>query len=168
MTDPAMSDKPAKLSNRSDTNPVADPVTPARRPVWLRTLYAVAGLIFLGAGLLGIILPGLPTTPFVLLSAACFARSSHKLHTWLLTNNWTGPMLRDWVKHKSLTPRVRWVAIGSMTTMVCLSIWMVRSEPWLQVTLMLAGVVGAWSVLRIPLRKSAGPDGSGSIDQSAK
>ena len=147
--------KPTEQNNRIDANTASDHITPVYRPVWLRTLYAVAGLVFLGLGLLGVVLPGLPTTPFILLSAACFARSSRKIHSWLLTNRWSGPILRDWVRHKNLTRRVRWIAIGSMTTMVCLSIWIVRSEPWLQAILVLAGVIGAWSVLRIPLRKPA-------------
>jgi len=77
-------------------------------------------------------------------------------------------MLRDWVKHKSLTLRVRWIAIGSMTSMVCLSIWIVRDQPWLQALLALAGVIGAWSVLRIPLRQSGEPDGSNSPNDSGR
>lgn len=123
--------------------------------MWQRTAYTVAGLIALGLGLLGVILPGLPTTPFILLAAACFARSSQRLHDWLLTNRWTGPMLRDWVRHHSLPRRVRWIAIGSMTAMISLSIWILSDRPWLQFILVLAGLIGAWSVLRIPLRENA-------------
>ena len=79
--------------------------------MWQRMAYAGAGLIALGLGLLGVVLPGLPTTPFILLAAACFARSSQRMHDWLLTNRVTGPMLRDWVRHRILPRRVRWVAI---------------------------------------------------------
>ena len=123
------------------------------RPMWQRTAYATAGFVALGLGLLGVALPGLPTTPFILLAAACFARSSQRVHNWLLTNRLTGPMLRDWVRHRSLPRKVRWIAIGSMTAMISLSIWILRDEPWLQIVLVLAWVVGAWAVLRIPLRK---------------
>lgn len=128
---------------------------PAARPVWQRWAYLIAGVIALALGLLGVALPGLPTTPFILLSAACFARSSQRLHQWLHTNRMTGPLLEDWRVHRSLPRRVRWIAIGSMTTMVSLSIWIVREQPWLQALLVLAGVIGAWTVLRIPLRKPA-------------
>lgn len=140
---------------------------PSSRPMWQRMAYAGAGLIALGLGLLGVVLPGLPTTPFILLAAACFARSSQRMHDWLLTNRVTGPMLRDWVRHRSLPRRVRWVAIGSMTAMITLSIWILRDQPWLQWVLVVAGVIGAWSVLRIPLREQTVRDEAANADFDA-
>ena len=128
------------------------PEPPRPLATWLRLLLIAAGLLALGLGLLGVVLPGLPTTPFVLLAAACFARASPALHRWLLHNRLTGPMLRDWLTHRSLTRRVRWVAIGSMSAMVAVSIWVFRGQPWLQLVLLTAGLIGAWVVLRIPVR----------------
>lgn len=123
-----------------------------QRPMWLRVLYALAGVLALVLGLIGVILPGLPTTPFILLAAACFARSSTRLYRWLLENRVTGPLLRDWVRHRSITRKVRRIALGSMTLMIGLSMWILREHPWLQVVLVVAGLIGWWSVLRIPLR----------------
>ena len=58
-------------------------------------LIGVGGLA-LGLGLLGVVLPGLPTTPFVLLAAACFAKASPRLHRRIVGNPLLGPMVRDW------------------------------------------------------------------------
>lgn len=59
-------------------------------------LWRAAGFVALGLGLLGVPLPLLPTTPFLLLSAFCFARSSPRLHAWLIEHPTFGPPIRDW------------------------------------------------------------------------
>lgn len=123
--------------------------------MWRRWLYLAVGLLSLALGLLGVLLPGLPTTPFVLLSAACFMRASPRLHRWLLQHRWLGPPLRDWERHRSLPRRVRRIAVGSMTLMVGISVWFFAGRPLLQAALLLAGALGAWVVLRIPLRQPA-------------
>lgn len=119
----------------------------------MRWLLWLAGSLSLGLGLLGVVLPGLPTTPFVLLAAACYAKASPRLHRWLLNHRWMGPMLRDWESHRSLTRRSKTVAVGSMLLMVSVSIWSFRGQVIAQLALMLLGAVGAWVVLRIPTRK---------------
>jgi uncharacterized protein len=60
----------------------------------LRVLFAAAGLILVGFGVLGIVLPGLPATPFLLLAAYCFARSFPRLNQWFITHPWFGPYIR--------------------------------------------------------------------------
>ena len=59
-----------------------------------RIAFAAAGLVLVGLGVLGILLPGLPATPFLLLAAYCFAKSFPRLHTWLVTHPWFGPYIR--------------------------------------------------------------------------
>jgi len=127
------------------------PAVHASRP--MRWLLWLAGSLSLGLGLLGVVLPGLPTTPFVLLAAACYAKASPRLHCWLLNHRWMGPMLRDWESHRSLTRRSKTVAVGSMLLMVSMSIWSFRGHLFAQLALMLLGAIGAWVVLRIPTRK---------------
>ncbi len=119
----------------------------------VRGLLWLAGSVSLVLGLIGVLLPGLPTTPFVLLAAACYAKASPRLHAALLQHRLTGPLLRDWEKHRSLTRRTKTVAVVSMLVMVSFSIWSFQHRPIAQAVLVVLGVIGAWVVLRIPTRK---------------
>lgn len=76
--------------------------------------FRALGFLFLGIGALGVVLPLLPATPFVLVSAACFARSSEKWHRWLLANPTFGPMVRNWEQDRCITCRVKLIAVLSM------------------------------------------------------
>lgn len=119
----------------------------------VRGLLWVAGTVSLGLGILGVVLPGLPTTPFILLSAACYARASPRLYRWLTRHRWLGPMVRDWEQHRSLTRRTKTVAQVSMVLMVSFSAWGLRERPVLLAVVLLAALVGVWVVARIPVRK---------------
>jgi uncharacterized membrane protein YbaN (DUF454 family) len=116
---------------------------------WL--LWAV-GTLSLVLGLIGVVLPGLPTTPFILLSAACYAKASPRLHHWLTRHRLLGPMVRDWEQHRSLTRRTKTVAQVSMVLMVGLSAWGLRERPVLLAVVLVAAAVGVWVVARIPTR----------------
>lgn len=86
------------------------------RPFWL-----VIGLTSLALGIVGVVLPLLPTAPFVLLSAYCFARSSPRLHDWLLTHRSFGPLIRNWEQHRAIAPRAKLLALASMAVMLGMS-----------------------------------------------
>lgn len=84
----------------------------------IRALLLVAGTISLMLGAIGVVLPILPTTPFLLLSAACYLRSSEHMHKWLLGNRWFGQYIKNYqegrgipLKTKMLAMTVLWVAI---------------------------------------------------------
>lgn len=117
-----------------------------------KALYGFAGGVSLLLGVIGIFLPGLPTTPFILLAAVCFAKASPRVHQWMLQHRLLGPMLSNWQEHHSLTRRTKSVAIISMTLMMSVSIWSFSGRVWLQVFLLALGVIGAAMVLRIPTR----------------
>lgn len=120
----------------------------------VRALLWLAGSVSLVLGLIGVVVPGLPTTPFILLAAACYAKASPRLHAWLLNHRLTGPLLRDWERHRSLTRRTKTIAVVSMLVMVSFSIWSFRHRWIAQAVLVVLGLIGAWVVLRIPTRKS--------------
>jgi uncharacterized membrane protein YbaN (DUF454 family) len=81
-------------------------------------LYITVGWLFLGLGVIGIFLPLLPTTPFVLLAAFCFSRGSATLHRWLLEQKTFGPMIRDWNQHGIIRRRVKWTSAVLIVLMI--------------------------------------------------
>jgi uncharacterized membrane protein YbaN (DUF454 family) len=68
-----------------------------------RWMLISAGMICVGLGALGILLPGLPTTPFLLVAAYCFARSSEHFHDWLLNHRWFGSYVRNFEEGRGMT-----------------------------------------------------------------
>ena len=87
-----------------------------------RRLLILAGTIFTGIGIIGIIVPVLPTTPFLLLAAACYIRSSQKLYDWLLSNKLFGAYLKNYLEQKGMTLRMKVFTILLMWIAIILSI----------------------------------------------
>jgi uncharacterized membrane protein YbaN (DUF454 family) len=88
----------------------------------VRTLWLVAGTICVVLGAIGLVLPLLPTTPFLLAAAACYFKSSPRMHKWLLNNKWFGEYMRNYTEGKGLTRRTKitalsvlWLTIGFST-----------------------------------------------------
>ena len=84
-----------------------------------RWVLIIVGSFFAGLGILGIFLPLLPTTPFLLLAAACYIRSSERLYNWLLNNKWIGRYIKNYLegkgiplKSKVLSISALWITIG--------------------------------------------------------
>lgn len=94
------------------------------RPLWL--LFGVLALV-LGAA--GTVLPLLPTTPFVLLAAFCFARSSPRLHDWLLSHRLFGPLIENWRRHGAIDRRTKIVSLSVMAATPAVT-WMVGAPLW--------------------------------------
>lgn len=121
-----------------------------RRPVWWRALWVLAGMAALATGVVGIFVPLLPTTPFVLLAAFCFARGSTRCERWLLTHPRFGPMVVAWRDHRAVPLRAKQLA---WTMMTIGSVWAAFTVgmPWgLMPGLVCAGV-GIW-LWRLPNR----------------
>jgi uncharacterized membrane protein YbaN (DUF454 family) len=97
-----------------------------------RTLLIVSGTLCVVLGILGMFLPVLPTTPFLLLASFCYARSSKRFYNWLITNRWCGEYIRNYregrgitLRHKVLTILLLWLMIGYAALFV-LSLWWVK------------------------------------------
>ena len=88
----------------------------------VRTLYLIGGIIFTSLGIIGIIFPILPTTPFLLLAAACFAISSERLYNWLLNNKILGMYIRNYKEGKGMPIKLKIFTISLLWTTIMISI----------------------------------------------
>lgn len=104
----------------------------------LRVLLISLSALFLLVGFIGLFLPLLPTTPFVLLAAACYARSSVPFYNWLMNHRWFGRALRQWVEHRSISKKSKVLALTLLwATMLPTLVWVV---PLMAVKILLAGI----------------------------
>lgn len=118
----------------------------------LRWVFWLAGTLALILGAIGVVVPGLPTTPFVLLAASCYVRASPRAHAWLLRTRAFGPMLREWERHRSVPRRVKVIALVTMTITGGVSVWHFAAQPALQAVVISAILVGVVVVLKLPSR----------------
>ncbi len=116
--------------------------------------FLLLGLFFLALALLGVVLPGLPTTPFILLAAGCFSKSSTRLHNWLLNNRIFGPMIVDWQEHRAISRRVRNIAISSMFLMGGASVFFIIEALFLQLLVASIILAGSYFLMQIRLTES--------------
>ena len=151
--------------------PSSDPETPTdpthlagtltHRERVIRAFWVTLGIISLVLGFIGIFLPLLPTTPFVLLAAACFARGSEKFHNWLITHERFGPLVRDWQAHHSIPFRAKCLALSMMWTSMSITAWLLRARPVSSLTLIAIGIAVTIWMVRLPTRPPGGyPDTS--------
>lgn len=117
----------------------------------MRWLYLVIGVAALFLGILGIFLPVLPTTPFILLAAGCFARSSERFHGYLLNHRIAGPIIQEWCEHRSVTCQIKRWAYFVMALSFGSSILIV--SPWgLRGMLIVIATILFLFIWRIPIR----------------
>ena len=102
----------------------------------LRWILICCGCFSVLAGVVGIFLPLLPTVPFLLLAAACFARSSERFHTWLVQHNQLGPLIRDYLNGGGIPLRAKRIAIGMVWISFPASAFLFVQVVWLKVLLM--------------------------------
>ncbi|MBX3020080.1 MAG: YbaN family protein [Bdellovibrionales bacterium] len=90
--------------------------------------YMSIGWLSFALGILGIFLPLLPTTPFMILAAACFSKGSPRFHTWILNHPLFGPPILDWRRNRAIRPRYKIIA-GIMMSGSCVMIFMMEAIP---------------------------------------
>jgi uncharacterized membrane protein YbaN (DUF454 family) len=89
---------------------------------WVRRVLLVAGTFFVGLGILGIFLPVLPTTPFLLLAAACYARSSERFYDWLLKHRWFAKYIRPYREGKGVPLKAKVLSISLIWVTILFSV----------------------------------------------
>ena len=115
----------------------------AARITWL-----VIGLLALALGAIGIALPLLPTTPFILVAAFAFAQSSEKLHRWLLDHNVFGPLIENWRRHGAISRRAKIASVVSMGAVLVVSLVMAAPPSVIGVQVVVLGASAAFILTR--------------------
>lgn len=105
---------------------------PGKLKKWL---LIIAGSTSVGLGVLGIVLPLLPTTPFLLLAAACYLRSSRRLYDWLINHRVFGKIIRDYLQKKTISVRVKISSLTLMWLAISYSALFVVSILWVRILL---------------------------------
>lgn len=144
---------------------------PSRHPL-VRRLWIAGGWVSLGCGVAGAFLPLVPTTPFVLLAAFCFARGSRRLHDWLMNHRWFGAPLRRWRQDRTISRKTKWTVTAMYG--VAIPVAIVFAPFWWLKAMLAVGVLGALVMLwswpserragaepRCPVRPESEPDPAG-------
>ena len=112
-----------------------------------RFVYITVGLLCVGLGALGVVIPGLPTTPFLLLASWCFYHSSQRLQDWLL-KSWLGAYIRSYHRRGGMTFAQKASACGIMTAMVLLSVFFfIPKDSVAKIIVPIAGAAGVLTVI---------------------
>lgn len=116
----------------------------------LRWILFGCGWFCIIAGVIGIFLPLVPTVPFLLLAAACFARSSERFHTWLVQHDHLGPLIRDYLGGVGIPLRAKRIAICMVWVSFPVSAFMFVQFAWVQVVLMLIAAAVTLYLISLP------------------
>ena len=123
------------------------------RFIWVQVVYAALGTLFLVTGIVGIFLPILPTTPFLLLATTCYARSSRRFYNWLMNHPVFGPMIIEWRTYKSIPWRIKLVAMVMMFLTFGSSIVFFIRDGHMQLALAFFGVMMLIWLYQVPSRE---------------
>jgi uncharacterized membrane protein YbaN (DUF454 family) len=120
----------------------------------VRSLFLLLGWALVALGVLGMFLPVLPTTPFLLLAASCFVRSSERSRQWLLRHRWFGPVIRDWEERRAVRRSVKRLAYA--VTSIMIAIALVRDGHWgIRAAVVSFAAVGMLVLWRLPTVEDA-------------
>jgi hypothetical protein len=119
----------------------------------LKTLLIVLGSISLLIGIIGIVVPGLPTTPFLLLTAGLYLKSSDKLYNKLVTNKILGKYILNYQKNKAISLSTKIYSISIMWVMISISSVFFIQHGYVKILLIVLGIIGTIVMYRIPVLK---------------
>ena len=120
----------------------------------IRFLWILLGSLFVGIGYLGIFVPGLPTTIFLILAAGCYIRSSQRLYNWLINNKLFGQYIKDYYEGKGMPLKSKIVALSMIIIFCFFAIFFVVEKILIDAIIFLAGLAGILFItLRVPTKK---------------
>lgn len=122
----------------------------------LRWILIGIGWISIAGGIIGLLLPLVPTVPFLLLAVLCFSRSSQRFHSWLVDHKHLGPLLRDYLAHGGIPPRAKIMAIGMIWISVPVSTFLLIEIFWVKMLLMAIATGVTLYLLALPTIAPAG------------
>jgi uncharacterized membrane protein YbaN (DUF454 family) len=120
--------------------------------MFTRVLFNILGTIAVSLGVIGIFIPVMPTTPFLLLAAMCYARGSQRLHRWLLSNRWCGAYIRNYREDRSMHPRHKLLTLSLLWITITLSGIFAVELWWVRIILFVVAIGVTTHILRLPAR----------------
>ena len=111
-----------------------------------KVLYISIGILSVCLGIIGIFVPGLPTTPFLLLSSWLFYKSSKRMHDFLHRSKWLGDYIRRYESKQGVSWTSKLISIGCMWTMISISAFVVLENWHFRILLLVLGLIGTVSV----------------------
>ena len=120
----------------------------ANRSPLIRNLLIVIGWLSVVLGVIGVFLPIMPTTPFILLAGWCFARSSQRFHSWLLNHRYLGPILKAWQESGAIPRTVRNRVLFLLWFSLCTSSYII-ALPWVTLALFTLGISVSIYILKM-------------------
>ncbi len=128
------------------------------RPKLVRAIFFVAGTVSLAFGTIGIVLPILPTTPFLLLAVACYCRSSERMTRWILTNKYFGSYIKRYRAGKGIPLKTKIVALAALWITISYSAFFVVNQWWIvQLVLFVIAAAVTIHILKLPTYRENKP-----------
>ncbi|MFD2443018.1 YbaN family protein [Bacillus sp. CGMCC 1.16607] len=116
----------------------------------LKPLLIFLGSLFVILGVIGIVVPLIPTTPFLLLAAFCYARSSERMHRWLLNTKWLGAYIKSFQSGEGIPPKVKYTAILVLWISSSYSIFFIIPLVWVRIVILLIVIYITYYIWSIP------------------
>lgn len=114
----------------------------------MRFLFITLGIVSVFLAGLGVLLPGLPATPFLLLASFAFARSSKRMHDWLINNKVFGPILSDFLDRKGIRLHIKIISLSLMWGMMLFSVFFYIEKDIVKYVAMGGALIGTFAILR--------------------
>jgi len=116
------------------------------------------GLIFVGIGLIGVLVPGLPTTIFMILAAYCLLRSSERLYNWVIRNKVFGARVKHFLETRTIPLKGKFHCLAAMWIMAGVSIFILSAAVWIKGIILLFIIIGTIVVLSFPTDQNMNKD----------